>query len=98
MAATIGELGHVAGLMSMQAALTQAASDLAGHLELDFADLDDIVRLQPPFLLGRHSASIDISAVAAVQILEHQLSLVAGDEGVLPRGPDAVSVRCRPAP
>ena len=54
------------------------------HLQLHFANLNDVVGLEVLPLARHHAIAIDVRAVGAVEILNGENPLFAMNDGVLP--------------
>ena len=63
---------------------------LQQDLQLHFADLDDVVCLEFLLFSGRNAGAVDIGPIAASQVLDYKSAVLADDDGVLARRPNAV--------
>src|SRR5436190_2500771 len=76
--------------LSHSPTLSLSHSLLDDHLQLHGADLNHVAHSQRPLLTGVDLRTINERAIRAVEVLDHQLVVLEGDESVLPGRPDAV--------
>lgn len=67
-----------------------ALASLHDNFQLHGANLDNVVLVQGLLLPWGNSSPVDICAVGAVQILDHQVSMLASDQSVLTGRPDPI--------
>src|SRR5262245_38386603 len=59
-------------------------------LELDIADLDDVIHLERLLLTRIDTVAVEVGAVGTVEVFEEEAVFLETDQGVLPRAPDTL--------
>src|SRR4051794_30341369 len=86
------DLPYPASLLKNERIVVMHMSRRAGaselQLQVDRPDLDHVPGLDASLVAWVHAGPVDVRAVAAVQVLDRHLALLAVDDRVLPRRPD----------
>src|SRR5262245_48059550 len=78
------------GNVERKSTLPGTASISEEDLQLDIADLDDVIHLERLLLPRVDTVAVEIGAVDTVEVFEEETVALEADQGMLPRGPDAV--------